>query len=319
MKQLPLLLLSLLLGCTSPTEKPNDVTNANPQKIENKTLIEVLKEDGEMPKQELYLNGIYEYDYLNNTVGMNENQYIAFLKESDDVKAWYFGTSDEFDEAREGYLPGYFVTGIKNLTTKGDSIFFSISVSNNECYETRPPIGLVDKTILDEEYEKWNSNNTSQTVNYSGMVDGLKLYINIFGETRTYRKTRNFFHPGIDNYDKSKCRTEPLLTVHENIDSLTEIIILNFLNTFSVTCEANVEFSEMSNEMLFRVLTKSPELVINVLSKNSSQLDTTSIFEELESPLHDLIPIDSIKASIELLNVDSEFKEAILTRLNMHN
>jgi hypothetical protein len=247
---------------------------------------------------------------------MNENQYIAFRKEGDSVQSWYFGTSDEFDKAREGYLPGYFVSRIDNLTTKGDSIFFSVSTGYNQCYSTRFPIGFADTTELNQTFEKWPvAYGNEQTINYSGRLDGLKLYIEMFGETRTYRKTRNYFHPGIDNYDPTKCKTEPLLTFSENINDLSEQMVLDFLSTFSVICEANAEFSEWSNELLFKALSNNPELVLKVLNSNANKLDTVNIYSELESPLHDLIPIDSITTKIEPLDIDDRIKNSVLRRL----
>lgn len=316
MKQFSFLLLILFVSCGTSNQKSKEQIIEKTSEIKTDSAGLVSKKTEKKPKQKLYLNGIYEYDYPNDTQDMNENQYIAFSKKGDTVKAWYFGTSDEFDPAREGYLPGYFVSQIQNLNTKGDSIFFSISVSNNQCYATRPPIGFVDRAKLDEEYEVWNYNNRINKVDYSGKLDGLKLYIKMFGEIRTYRKTRNYFHPGIDNYDETKCKIEPILAVHENMENLTSEIVLDFLNTFSVICEANVEFSEMSNEMLFRALLNEPELVLSVISDNSNQLDTTSILEELKSPLHDLIPTDSIKTKIESLNINPVVKKSVLKRLN---
>ena len=304
-----------MFGCNITPNSNKKQESPVPESAEIKELPVELIEKALKPEKKLYLNGIYEYEYPYNTEGMNENQYIAFKKEGDSVEAWYFGTSDEFDESREGYLPGYFVSKIENFTTKDDSIFFSISTANNQCYSTRPPIGLVDSKNLDEQYKEWNYNDRIQTINYSGNLDGLNIFINMFGETRTYRKTRNYFHLEIDNYDPMKCRTEPLLEVHQNLENLSEKMVYDFLSTFSMICEANVEFGEWSNELLFKALSSNPELVLNVLSKNLNQLDTVSIFAELESPLHDLIPIDSIASQIELLNLDKNIKNTVLKKL----
>lgn len=304
-----------MFGCTSkPSSIEQKVTSAlDMAKIEEVKLepIEVELE----PKKQLYLNGIYEYEYPHNTEDMNENQYIAFQKSGNSVKGWYFGTSDEFDEAREGYLPGYFISEIEGLTIKEDSIFFYIITGYDNCYSTRFPIGYIDTTIINNTYNKWFATGNDQMIGFSAKVDGLKLYLNIFGETRTYRKTRNFFHPGIDNYDTTKCRSEPLLTVDHNLENLTGEMILDFLSTFSVICEANVEFGEWSNELLFKILFIKPELTLEVLSNNLDQIDTVSIYKELESPLHDLIPIDSITSRVKQLSINERLKKSVLSRL----
>ena len=322
MNRTHLIVLILVLACT-----PKEKTSTETQKIEEEAnshpkleeLLEEQKEETleeqELPKLTLYLNGIYEYKYPYNTEGMNENQYIAFNKNGDTIDAWYFGTSDEFDEAREGYLPGYFISRIQNLSNVGDSIFFSVSTARNQCYSERPPIGIVDENVLKSSYKKWHHSETRETINYEGKLDGLKLYISMFGETRTYRKTRNYFHPGINNYDSSKCQSAPLLTLDKNLDSLTSEMILDFLSVFSVTCEANVEFGQWSNELLFKILDRNPELTLMVLSDHIDQLDTTSIYKELQSPLYDLIPVDSITSKIEALTINEQIKSSVLLRL----
>jgi hypothetical protein len=315
MKQPIYLLILLLFGCntTPKSDDPQETLKSDSAEIVELPT-ELLEQEPE-PKKELYLNGIYEYDYPNDTKDMNENQFIAFQKNGDDIEGWYYGTSDEFDEAREGYLPGYFVSRIDNLTTKGDSLFFNVSTGFSQCYSTRFPIGLMDTIKLNQEFEKWFALGNNPTINYSGKLDGLKLYIEMFGETRTYRKTKNYFHSGIDNYDPTKCQSEPLLALHENLNQLDEPIVLEFLKTFSVICEANVEFGEWSNELLFKALSRNPAIVITVLSNNTSQLDTTSIFKELESPLHDLIPIDSIITKIQSLSIETRMKNSVLKKL----
>jgi hypothetical protein len=310
MKQPFYFLIFLLFGCTSKPSATEQKVISPPDTAE----IEELKEETK-PKKQLYLNGIYEYDYPHDTKDMNENQYIAFKKDGDSVKGWYFGTSDEFDEAREGYLPGYFVSEIEDLTIKEDSIFFYIVTGFDNCYSTRFPIGYIDTAKINDTYDKWFATGNDQMIGFSAKVDGLKMYLTMYGESRTYKKTRNYFHPEIDNYDSTKCRTEPLLAIDQNLGNLTDEMILDFLSTFSVICEANVEFSQWSNELLFKVLITNPELTLTVLSNNLQRLDTTSIYAELESPLHDLIPTDSITKKIEQLKINEQLKKSVLRRL----
>ena len=309
------LLFLLLFGCNQAPKSDNTQEILKSDSVEIVELpVELIEQEPE-PEKKLYLNGIYEYDYPHDTKDMNENQYIAFKKEGDSVRGWYFGTSDEFDEAREGYLPGYFISEIEDLTIKGDSIFFYIVTGYDKCYSTRFPIGYIDTTKINNLYDRWHVTGNDQMIGFSVKVDGLKLYLDMLGETRTYKKTRNYFHPGIDNYDSTKCRTEHLLAIHQNIDNLDGNLVLNFLSTFSVICEANVEFGQWSNELLFKILSTNPELTLEVLSNNLNQLDTGSIYKELESPLHDLIPIDSITTKIEPLNIDEQLKASVLSRL----
>jgi len=84
------------------------------------------------PIPKVKLTGIYRYLYEYNTVDLIENHYIEFK----DGKAFYYGTSDDFDEAREGYLPGFFSTEILDFKISDNTIDFTVNVSNSNFHKS---------------------------------------------------------------------------------------------------------------------------------------------------------------------------------------
>jgi hypothetical protein len=86
--------------------------------------------------------------------------------------------------------------------------------------------------------------------------------------------------------DRKKCEIEKVKAIHDNINNLTFKMVEDFLCTFDSSCETNVEFSQWSNEMLFKLLDKEPELVIKVFDQ--SHLDNIgNLLDEIENPIHD--------------------------------
>ncbi len=100
---------------------------------------------------------------------------------------------------------------------------------------------------------------------------------------------------GIDTeqVDTIPCNIQILVSVNKNFESLSKIEIDSLLMTFSQSCSNNIEFSEFSNELLFETIERYPVLTLELL-KDSVKYDFEVIYQELTSPLHDLIPLSKI-------------------------
>ncbi len=81
------------------------------------------------------LLGIYEYVYENNTEDLFENHYIKLEEVAGNMIGTYYGTSDDFDEAREGYLPGFFKSQMIDLLITDSIITFKLKVGPSDFYE----------------------------------------------------------------------------------------------------------------------------------------------------------------------------------------
>jgi hypothetical protein len=84
--------------------------------------------------------------------------------------------------------------------------------------------------------------------------------------------------------DCKKCDTQILKEMSENMDKSDYKIIKNFLCTFDTTCYNNVEFSQWSNELLFKLI----KIDVNLFNKALHDLGykyVKLIGYELESPV----------------------------------
>jgi hypothetical protein len=81
------------------------------------------------------LIGIFEYVYPYNTSDLIENHYIKLEKNNDKIYGIYYGTSDDFDEARNEYLPGFFKSPMIDLVKTDTTISFRLIVNSSDVYE----------------------------------------------------------------------------------------------------------------------------------------------------------------------------------------
>jgi hypothetical protein len=115
-------------------------------------------------------------------------------------------------------------------------------------------------------------------------------YYDFQGDTRT--EWENFWHSHYSSLHKyadiscQKCDIEILKTASEHLDGLTFKIVSDFVCTFDTTCKNNVEYSQWSNELLFKVLDKSPTLLFEVIA--TGQVNKDLIVDEIKSPLLDI-------------------------------
>lgn len=91
--------------------------------------------------------GIYVFDYKNDTPELVENHYIVIENIQDKIAGRYYGTSDDFDSAREGYYPGFFVADMRNLQINANEISFEVYLTENDMFSK--PVDLKYKYTKD--------------------------------------------------------------------------------------------------------------------------------------------------------------------------
>ena len=113
--------------------------------------------------------------------------------------------------------------------------------------------------------------------------------------------------------DDKRCNIDIVLEVDEEIEALNDKQINLFLYSFDKSCANNVEFGEYSNEVLFKVIGKYPELVALNLVKEG--INKTVIYEELSSPVSELSNIKDTYNTILESNIDESIKKELLNAL----
>jgi hypothetical protein len=92
-----------------------------------------------------------------------------------------------------------------------------------------------------------------------------------------------FLSNGFSQEECTKCDIDKVKTVEENMKNLNYQIIEDFLCTFDVSCKTNEEYSEWSNELIFKVVENYSALRIKVLEQ-SQNIDRILILNEIENP-----------------------------------
>lgn len=100
------------------------------------------------------------------------------------------------------------------------------------------------------------------------------------------------------------------------IDTFSANISTNNINCFIESlnnkCKDNVEFSEFSNSILFKISYKQADEILNALDKDN--IDTAYILDIYRNPLLDY-DIDSLISIFEQSKINSRFKTQIIKQL----
>ncbi len=113
-------------------------------------------------------------------------------------------------------------------------------------------------------------------------------------------------------YAVKKCDVEKVKDIYKNINSVSSHQIEIFLLTFNKECRTNIEYSEFSNEVLFKLLDTRTKEVVDVLMSNKN-IDLETILIQLKNPIDDSIDIYSLKNKLESLS--SEVNQSLVEKM----
>jgi hypothetical protein len=135
--------------------------------------------------------GTFEFVYPYNTSDLIENQYIVLCKNESQYHGLYYGTSDEFDENREGYLPGFFVATMEKLVIDGDTIKFTLNVKNKDIFDKAVELKYKSADEARQNgYEKWIQTLEFEPRNYIGTIKDNSIIFNGYIDKREFKKIK---------------------------------------------------------------------------------------------------------------------------------
>lgn len=115
----------------------------------------------------------------------------------------------------------------------------------------------------------------------------------------------------------NKCDMNVLRQVDKWMGTLSPVDVREFFLTFGYECRSNPEYSEWSNELLFKMLQSQTELTIRVLEKHKEQFALHEILYALSYPVGEGLDINSIIVRVEKLKVEKQLKVELVDKLNL--
>ncbi len=133
--------------------------------------------------------GVYEYKYEHNTESLTEDHYIVLKYVNGTLQGTYYGTSDDFDDAQEGYYPGFFVSDMRNLQINDNTIVFNLQLRDSDVFTK--PIDLNYKSSQDvpsDENPKWDIGLRKYSRDYNGEIVNGEIQLEVEFGTRVFKK-----------------------------------------------------------------------------------------------------------------------------------
>ena len=120
----------------------------------------------------------------------------------------------------------------------------------------------------------------------------------------------------IDRFkDTCKCNYNCWPVIKDSINGLTDRQILSFLKTLGHDCVNNAEFSEVSNETLFKIIEFNSARFINVIEKYQADIEFNEILKMIENPIYDGIDLEKTSKLVNNVKPDSKAKNRIIESL----
>jgi hypothetical protein len=113
-----------------------------------------------------------------------------------------------------------------------------------------------------------------------------------------------------------RCDINAILQVDRSFNEIEYQDIFGFLYTFDEECSNNVEYSQFSNEILFKLFSVYPDAMVDIMTESKEQLNIKVILDVLKSPILDY-DIQAIYDDVKNCSIQSPVKGEILSSLQV--
>lgn len=178
-----IILMGLFTSCKSKTVSPLRKSKTVSHLCKSKTVSPALVNTS---KDTL----MYCYD---NRDFHDEDCYLKlYLEDGRVMKGLFWGTTDEFTDAREGFVCGFFVLPISQIRQKEDSLFFTLDARKEKFFTKAIPLDITkSQEAIKKKFQLWDIYVTDSVVSYTAKVskDSLSVRNMTF---ETYPPERTF-------------------------------------------------------------------------------------------------------------------------------
>lgn len=115
--------------------------------------------------------------YVNQMGDMYEDQYLVIEQdENGKLSGYYYGTTDDFDDVREGYRVGFFVSKVEDLVANEHVVEFKVNVNTANAFSSPVPLtarSLYEAAAILKPWTVYGAVAKSFTLKLTVVRDGL--------------------------------------------------------------------------------------------------------------------------------------------------
>ena len=94
--------------------------------------------------------------YISTDIEPNESLYLILKYDAKEkLTGYYYGITDDFDKARKGYYPGYFVAKISQVNVNDNNISFVVHVNSDNCFTKPVPLSIRTSSEASKILKPW--------------------------------------------------------------------------------------------------------------------------------------------------------------------